>query len=44
MDATFLVSTRIYRGGKTVDVSAHDRRGVQLQAGDESYLGRVRMG
>jgi FHA domain-containing protein len=33
--------TRIYRGGKTIDVSAHDRRGVRLQAGDEIYLGRA---
>lgn len=33
--------TRIYRGGRTIDVSAHDRRGVRLQAGDEIYLGRA---
>jgi len=33
--------TRIIRGGKTIDVSAHDRRGVRLQAGDEIYLGRA---
>ena len=33
--------TRIYRGGRTIDVSAHDRRGVRLQSGDEVYLGRA---
>ncbi|HEV2853519.1 MAG TPA: FHA domain-containing protein [Thermoanaerobaculia bacterium] len=33
--------TRIYRDGRTIDVSAHDRRGVRLQAGDEIYLGRA---
>jgi pSer/pThr/pTyr-binding forkhead associated (FHA) protein len=33
--------TRIYRGGRTIDVSSHDRRGVRLQAGDEIYLGRA---
>lgn len=33
--------TRIYRSGRTIDVSAHDRRGVRLQGGDEIYLGRA---
>ncbi len=33
--------TRIYRAGRTIDVSAHDRRGVRLQPGDEIYLGRA---
>jgi FHA domain-containing protein len=33
--------TRIYRSGKSIDVSAHDRRGVRLQAGDEVHLGRA---
>ncbi|HEX3554976.1 MAG TPA: FHA domain-containing protein [Thermoanaerobaculia bacterium] len=33
--------TRIYRSGKTIDVSAHDRRGVRLQPGDEVHLGRA---
>ena len=33
--------TRIYRDGRTIDVSSHDRRGVRLQAGDEIYLGRA---
>jgi hypothetical protein len=33
--------TRIYRGGRTIDVSSHDRRGVRLQPGDEIYLGRA---
>lgn len=33
--------TRIYRGGNTIDVSSHDRRGVRLQPGDEILLGRA---
>jgi len=33
--------TRIYREGRTIEVSAHDRRGVRLQPGDEIYLGRA---
>jgi len=33
--------TRIYRGGGTIDVSSHDRRGVRLQPGDEILLGRA---
>jgi FHA domain len=33
--------TRIYRSGKTIDVSAHDRRGVRVQSGDEIHLGRA---
>jgi hypothetical protein len=33
--------TRVYRNGRTIDVSAHDRRGVRIQAGDEIYLGRA---
>ncbi len=33
--------TRIYRHGRTIDVSAHDRRGVRIQGGDEIYLGRA---
>lgn len=33
--------TRIYRNGRTIDVSAHDRRGVRIQAGDQIYLGRA---
>jgi hypothetical protein len=33
--------TRIYRSGRTIDVSSHDRRGVRLQGGDEIYLGRA---
>ncbi len=33
--------TRIYRGGRTIDVSSHDRRGVRLQPGDEIHLGRA---
>ena len=34
-------ATRIYRAGKTIEVSAHDRRGVRLHPGDEIYLGRA---
>jgi hypothetical protein len=33
--------TRIYRAGRTIDVSSHDRRGVRVQPGDEIYLGRA---
>jgi hypothetical protein len=33
--------TRIYRGGRTIDVSSSDRRGVRLQPADEIYLGRA---
>lgn len=33
--------TRIYRVGRTIDVSAHDRRGVRLLPGDEVHLGRA---
>jgi pSer/pThr/pTyr-binding forkhead associated (FHA) protein len=33
--------TRIYREGRTIDVSSHDRRGVRIQPGDEIYLGRA---
>jgi hypothetical protein len=34
-------ATRIYRSGRTIEVSAHDRRGVRLHPGDEIYLGRA---
>jgi hypothetical protein len=34
-------ATRIYRAGRAIDVSAHDRRGVRLQPGDEIHLGRA---
>ena len=33
--------TRILRDGRTIDVSAQDRRGVRLLAGDEVYLGKA---
>jgi hypothetical protein len=33
--------TRIYRSGRAIDVSSHDRRGVRLLGGDEIYLGRA---
>ncbi len=35
--------TRILRDGRTIDVSAHDRRGVRLLTGDEVYLGKACM-
>lgn len=35
--------TRILREGRTIDVSAHDRRGVRLLSGDEIYLGKASM-
>ncbi|HEX2643611.1 MAG TPA: FHA domain-containing protein [Thermoanaerobaculia bacterium] len=34
-------ATRIYRDGRTIEVSPHDRRGVRLQSGDEIFLGRA---
>lgn len=34
-------STRIFRDGRTIDVSGHDRRGVRIQPGDEIWLGRA---
>jgi FHA domain-containing protein len=34
-------ATRIFREGRTIDIPAHDRRGVRLAAGDEVYLGRA---
>lgn len=34
-------ATRIYRAGRAIEVSAHDRRGVRLQPGDEIHLGRA---
>ena len=34
-------STRIFRDGRTIDVSGHDRRGVRIQPGDEVWLGRA---
>jgi hypothetical protein len=34
-------ATRIFREGRTIEVPAHDRRGVRLHAGDEVYLGRA---
>lgn len=33
--------TRILRDGRTIDVSAQDRRGVRLLSGDEVYLGKA---
>jgi hypothetical protein len=35
--------TRILRDGRTIDVSAQDRRGVRLLPGDEVYLGKACM-
>lgn len=34
-------STRIFREGRTIDVSARDPRGVRIQSGDEICLGRA---
>lgn len=34
-------STRIFRDGKTIDVSARDPRGIRIQSGDEVYFGRA---
>lgn len=34
-------STRIFREGKSIDVSSRDARGVRVQPGDEVYFGRA---
>jgi len=34
-------STRIFRDGKTIDVSGRDPRGIRIQSGDEVYFGRA---
>jgi hypothetical protein len=33
--------TRIFRGGRPIDVSSRDRRGIRLQDGDEIYFGQA---
>jgi hypothetical protein len=33
--------TLLFRGGRAIEVSRHDRRGVRLESGDEVYLGRA---
>ncbi len=33
--------TLIFRSGRSIEVSRHDRRGVRLQDGDEVFLGRA---
>jgi hypothetical protein len=33
--------TLLFRGGRSIEVSRHDRRGVRLENGDEIYLGRA---
>ncbi len=35
--------TRVFRAGRAIEVSAHDRRGVRLQHGDELSFGRARV-
>ena len=34
-------STRIFREGRSIDVSGRDARGVRIQSGDEIYFGRA---
>jgi hypothetical protein len=34
-------NTRIFRDGKTIDVSGRDPRGIRIQSGDEIYFGRA---
>ncbi|HWM91205.1 MAG TPA: FHA domain-containing protein [Thermoanaerobaculia bacterium] len=34
-------STRIFRDGRSIDVSGRDPRGVRIQSGDEIYFGRA---
>jgi hypothetical protein len=33
--------TMLFRAGRSIEVSRHDRRGVRLENGDEIYLGRA---
>jgi len=33
--------TLLFRAGRSIEVSRHDRRGVRLESGDEIYLGRA---
>jgi len=33
--------TLLFRAGRSIEVSRHDRRGVRLESGDEVYLGRA---
>jgi len=33
--------TLLFRSGRSIEVSRHDRRGVRLETGDEIYLGRA---
>jgi hypothetical protein len=33
--------TLVFRAGRSIEVSRHDRRGVRLETGDEVYLGRA---
>jgi hypothetical protein len=33
--------TMLFRAGRSIEVSRHDRRGVRLESGDEIYLGRA---
>jgi hypothetical protein len=33
--------TLLFRAGRAIEVSRHDRRGVRLETGDEVYLGRA---
>ena len=35
--------TRIFRGGRPIDVSSRDRRGIRLRDGDEIYFGQAAM-
>jgi len=37
------IGTTLFRDGRRIDVPAHAGRGVALRAGDEIYLGQVRL-
>ncbi len=37
------IGTTLFREGRRIDVPAHAGRGVALRAGDEIYLGQVRL-
>jgi hypothetical protein len=41
IDERSAYGTRIFRGGRPIDVSSRDRRGIRLRDGDEVYFGQA---
>jgi hypothetical protein len=41
IDERSAYGTRIFRGGRPIDVSSRDRRGIRLRDGDEIYFGQA---